>query len=139
VEALKALPESHSYVRGLVAWVGFKHVVIPYERPARVGGESKYTWRKLLSLGMSGLTDFSTWPLYLVSLAGLALAFVAALLVIYGLIGLWRGHTPSGWVSVFVALAGLAGVQLVALGVLGVYVGRIYDEVKRRPAYVVRS
>ena len=139
VDAVNALPETHRYVRGLVKWVGFREVTIPYDRPARTHGASKYTAAKLARLAVDGVTSFSTWPLYLVSLCGLGLSLLAGVLVGYGMVGLLRGHAPRGWSSVFVAVAGLAGVQLLALGIVGVYVGRIYEEVKRRPAYVVRK
>ena len=139
-DALSRLPERNRYVRGLVRWLGFRHVEVPYRRAGRYAGTTKYPYIKLLRLALEGITSFSTLPLTIVTYLGFAVSALSLLLVAYALYGrLIAGRTPEGWTSVFVAVAFLSGIQLVAIGVLGAYVGRIFNEVKGRPLYVVAS
>ena len=137
--ALNHLPERNRYVRGLIRWLGFRHVEVRYKRAERFAGETKYPYTKLVRLALDGVTAFSTFPLRLVTYIGFAVSALSVLLVAYALLGLAGGHTPAGWTSVFVAVAFLSGVQLVATGILGAYVSRIFEEVKGRPLYVVAS
>ncbi|MEB2283487.1 MAG: glycosyltransferase [Polyangiaceae bacterium UTPRO1] len=137
-DALNRLPERNRYVRGLVRWLGFRHVEVRYKRAERFAGETKYPYAKLVRLALDGVTAFSNLPLQLVTWMGFAVFGLSLLLVVYGLLGrLFGGQTPAGWTSVFVAVAFLSGVQLVALGILGAYVSRIFEEVKGRPLYVI--
>jgi dolichol-phosphate mannosyltransferase len=139
-DALNRLPERNRYVRGLVRWLGFRHVEVPYRRTGRFAGETKYPLGKLVRLGLDGITSFSTVPLRMVAYLGFTISALSIVLIAYALWGrLIEGETPAGWTSVFVALAFLSGVQLVAIGILGMYVSRIFEEVKGRPMYVLAS
>jgi glycosyltransferase involved in cell wall biosynthesis len=138
-DALNRLPERNRYVRGLIRWLGFRHAEVQYRRAARFAGETKYPYVKLVKLALDGLTGFSTLPLRLVGYLGFAVSAVSLALVVYAVLGVLGGEAPPGWASVFVAVAFLSGVQLIAIGILGAYVGRIFEEVKGRPLYVVES
>lgn len=139
VDALLALPERKRFLKGLYAWVGFEAVAVPYTPAARAHGRSHFSALRLAALAMDGLTSFTTWPLRAVSLTGMALALAA---FAYGafLTGSYfaYGHHVSGWTTIVVSLMLFAGIQLVSLGVVGEYVGRVYEEVKARPLYVVK-
>jgi dolichol-phosphate mannosyltransferase len=137
-DALNRLPERNRYVRGLIRWLGFRHTEVPYRRAGRYAGSTKYPYSKLVRLALDGITSFSTVPLRLVVYLGFAISGLSIVLIAYALWGrLVSGETPAGWTSVFVLLAFLSGVQLVAIGILGTYVSRIFEEVKARPAYIV--
>jgi len=137
-DALNRLPERNRYVRGLVRWVGFKHSEVRYRRAGRFAGQTKYPYTKLIQLALDGMTSFSAVPLQLVTYLGFAVSALSLGLVGFALIShLGGGQIPAGWTSVFVAVAFLAGIQLVAIGILGAYVTRIFDEVKGRPLYIV--
>lgn len=139
-DALNRLPERNRYVRGLIRWLGFRHVEVTYKRDKRWAGSTKYPFRKLVQLALNGVTAFSTVPLHLVAYAGFGVFALSGALVVYAVLGRFIGaSTPPGWASVFVAVTALSGIQLMALGVLGIYVGRIFDEVKGRPLYVLAS
>jgi len=139
-DALNRLPERNRYVRGLIRWLGFRHTEVRYKRAERFAGETKYPYTKLVRLALDGVTAFSTLPLRLVTYLGFAVFGLSLLLVLYALLGrIFGGQTPAGWTSVFVAVAFLSGIQLVALGILGAYVSRIFEEVKGRPLYVIAS
>lgn len=140
VNALLTLPERNRFMKGLYAWVGFEAVAIPYVPDARAHGQSHFSPVRMVRLALDGLTAFTVWPLRTVIAVGfvmalLAFAYGAYLTVAY----LLYGHDVSGWTTIVVSLMLFAGIQLVSLGVVGEYVGRIYEEVKRRPLYVVRS
>jgi polyisoprenyl-phosphate glycosyltransferase len=138
VEALKQLPERNRFVRGLVAWIGFRQVSVVYERAERFAGSSKYPLTKLLRLAFDAIISFSALPLRLAAALGLAisgLAFLAIpVVVILRLAGLYH---VSGIASIHILVLLIGGIQLVFLGVLGEYLARDYDETKRRPIYVV--
>jgi len=140
VDELRRMPERNRFVRGLRTWVGFNQTGYEYERSSRYAGESKYTFTRLLRLAFDGLVSYSFVPLRLVSNIGLlvslsALGYMAYLLVIR----LMGETTIQGWVSTVVIVLFLGGVQLLSLGIIGEYIGRIFDEVKQRPQYVVRE
>jgi dolichol-phosphate mannosyltransferase len=140
LDALNRLPEKERFVRGLRAWVGFRQTGVEYERQARAGGSSKYSLAGLARLATNGLVSFSDKPLVVVMLFGLAISAVAFL---YGgwLVArkLFWGGVVTGYASMMAALLFLSGIQLVAMGVVGVYLAKIFQEVKARPSYVVRS
>jgi len=140
VDLLNGMPERNRFVRGIRSWVGFNQVGLAYERHARHAGKPKYTFRKLLYLALDGLISFSYVPLRLISMAGLAVSIMSILIAIfYTLQKLTVGLNPPGFATIVVAVFLLAGVQLITIGVIGEYIGRIFEEVKRRPLYVVRQ
>ena len=139
-KALKALAqfgETNLFLRGLVRQLGFQNEVVFYDRAARVEGESKYTLRKMASLGVEGITSFSVRPLRLIVLFGFCVAALAFLFSLFSIIAWASGRTIPGWTSVVLPLSLLSGVHLIALGVIGEYVGKIYQETKRRPRFVI--
>ncbi len=141
VEALKRSPERHRFLRGMVSWVGYNQIGVEYDRDERRSGTTKYPLPKMLRFAIDGITSFSDVPLRFASYLGFissAVAFLYALVVIaYKLFSLHPpGYTP-GWASTIVAVLFLGGVQLISLGILGEYIGRIYDEVKGRPLYLI--
>ncbi len=138
VDAIRSMPERNRFVRGLRAWVGFRQTSIPFDRPARLAGSPKYGLRKLFGLALSGYVGFSTVPLRLAAWLGFAAAFLGFALtgwVVYTkLAGI---QSPRGWASTAALVLFMGGVQLVVLGVIGEYLGRVYDEVRERPTYLV--
>jgi len=139
VDVLARMPERNRYVRGMVAWAGFAQCAVEYERDPRYAGETKYTLRKMTRLAFDGVTSFSDRPLRLATQLGLvvmAVAFAFAAWVIVGSI-VDPGGGNRGWPSLMAVVALLGGIQLLCIGVLGEYIGRIYRETKGRPLYVV--
>ncbi|RUM51353.1 MAG: glycosyltransferase [Marinomonas sp.] len=140
VEKLNQLPERNRYMKGLFSWPGYHQVTLTFERDARFCGETKWNFFKLLGLAMDGLTSFSIRPLRLATCAG---ALTATMAFIYGAWIVFKtlayGDPVSGYPSMMVAMLALAGVQLLAVGLLGEYIGRIFIEVKQRPVYLVES
>ena len=140
VEALKTMRETHRYMRGMTSWVGFKQCAVEYDRAARHAGETKYPAWKSLKLAWDGITSFSAKPLLWMTNLGLLTALISALFA-FRIIWLklsGNGELVSGWASLSVLVLFLGGVQLAALGLLGQYIGRIFEESKKRPLYVVR-
>lgn len=139
VNALKQLPERHRFMKGLFAWVGFNTVVVPYEREPRSAGVSKFSGWRLWNLALEGITSFSTLPLRSWTYLGTAIALLA---FVYGTFIVLRtlilGVDVPGYASVLSLLLFFGGVQLIGLGVVGEYIGRIYDEAKGRPIYLVK-
>ncbi len=139
VDALLALPERNRFMKGLYAWVGFEAVAVPYVPAERAHGRSHFSPLRLISLSIDGLTAFTTWPLRAVSIVGFTLALMA---FGYGGYLTWAylvyGHDVSGWTTIVVSLMLFAGIQLISLGVVGEYVGRIFEEVKARPLFVIK-
>ncbi len=139
VDALLELPESNRFMKGLFAWVGFESEPLYYEPPPRLHGTTRFKPLRLLRFAIDGLTAFTTWPLRVMSLAGLvlsALSFSYGLIIVVSHL-LW-GDPVQGWTTLITVMLFFAGVQLIAVGVLGEYIGRIFSEVKRRPVYLVR-
>ncbi len=139
VDLLVGMPERNRFVRGIRSWVGLDQVGLAYERQARYAGEVKYTYTRLVYLALDGLISFSFLPLRAISLLGLCVSALSILLAIgYTIQKLTVGLNPPGFATTVVAIFFLAGIQLITIGVIGEYVGRIFEEVKRRPLYVVR-
>jgi glycosyltransferase involved in cell wall biosynthesis len=140
VDALLAMPERNRFLKGLYAWVGFRTVALPYTPEDRTVGVTRYGALDLIRLSLDGLTAFTKWPLRAVSLAGLLLAIPALL---YGTLLIASyflfGNDVSGWTTIVVGLMLFSGIQLFSLGVVGEYVGRIFEEVKSRPLFVVSA
>ncbi len=140
VDALGTLGERGRFLRGLRSWVGFRQVGIEYEREARYAGAPKYGVRKLVRLALSGYVGFSSMPLRLAAWLGFLAAGAGFLIALWtALTRIFNVPSPRGWASTMAAILFVGGVQLVMLGVLGEYLGRVYDEVRRRPLYIVRS
>lgn len=142
VEALKAMPEYHRFLRGMVAWIGFPTVILPYQPAERISGVSKYSVRKMFNLAMDAIFSFSLVPLYIgLSVGGLFL-FLAAVEMIYVLSFWVTGRTSTlapGWSSLMFIILIVGGMLMVLLGFIGVYVGYIFQEVKHRPVYLVKK
>jgi polyisoprenyl-phosphate glycosyltransferase len=137
---MNSIQEKNRFVRGLVSWVGFKQIAVEYERDERLAGESKYPLKKMLKLSMDGITSFSYKPLKLASYAGVTLSgvgFIYLLVVLY--LKLFTDSTITGWSSLIVIQLFFSGIILIILGMIGEYIGRIYDETKNRPLYIVRE
>lgn len=140
VDQLKALPERNRFLRGLRSWLGFKQVAVSFERPARFAGTAKYTFRQSLRLAINGVVGFSTVPLRISVYAGFLAVFFAFLVLIYAFVAYFFDvRLERGWTSIMVSILIIGGVQLILLGSIGEYIGRIYDEVKQRPNYVIRE
>ena len=140
VNALKTMREHHRFPRAMTAWVGFRQIGIPYKRAARRAGETKYPFRKMLRLAINAITGFSYFPLQLATYFGFlsaALAIVAIPIVVY--LRLSGKAELSGQATTLIAVLFLGGVQLISLGILGEYIGRLYDEAKNRPLYILRE
>jgi dolichol-phosphate mannosyltransferase len=139
VDVLNTMPERNRYIRGLRSWVGLQQTSVYFEREPRFAGEVKYTFRKSLSLAVNSLVSFSKLPLRLSTYVGLLAAVAAVLMAV--LVLYWRIVAPAspltGFASIMIAIFFLGAVQLVSIGILGEYVGRIYEEVKGRPLYVL--
>ncbi|HEX8476451.1 MAG TPA: glycosyltransferase family 2 protein [Pyrinomonadaceae bacterium] len=140
VEALLAMPERDRYLRGMVSWVGFRQTPVYYKRAPRFAGASKYPLLKMLRFATDGVISFSFTPLRLATWMGfVALAMAFGGIVYAVLLRLYTHDWVRGWASLFVAVLFMGGVQLVSLGIIGEYIGRIYGEVKQRPLYFVRE
>jgi len=140
-EALKQLPERNRYVRGLMSWVGFRQTATEFERSERFAGTTKYPLKKMLKLAMDGIMSFSFKPLKIATWLG---SFISAASFVYLITVLlqhliWPQTTQPGWASLIAAILFFNGITLLMLGIIGEYIGRIYDEVKNRPLYIVRE
>ncbi len=140
VEVLKRMRERHRFPRGMVAWVGFRQVGVPYKRAARLAGETKYPFRKMFRLALDAITGFSYFPLQIATYMGFFCAGVSALAIpVVIALRLAGSQAFHGQATTLIAVLFLGGVQLISLGIVGEYIGRLYDEVKGRPLYVVRE
>jgi glycosyltransferase involved in cell wall biosynthesis len=140
IEAFRAMPERNRFVRGMFAWLGFRQVAVPYAAPTRFAGSSKYTVRKMIRLATDGLISFSTRPLRLALDLGFVVSALSFLFGIASLITKFAGVLlVPGWLTIVLVTSFIGGIQLMVIGVVGEYVGRIYDEVKARPLYLVRD
>lgn len=137
LEALMQYPERNMFLRGIVRQLGFNEGFVYYDRTARTAGESKYPLRKMLSFSIDGITSFSTGPLKFITFAGLTMTLVAIGIIIYALYEHLIGNTIAGWTSILVSMWFIGGVITTGVGITGVYIGKIYTEVKRRPRYFV--
>jgi dolichol-phosphate mannosyltransferase len=138
VEALKRMHERHRLLRAMTAWVGFRQAAVPYRRAERAAGVSKYPLSKMLALALDGIISFSTAPLRLVTLVGLSFSLLSLAGVAYALgARLFTHNWVPGWTLIFIALLLIGGLQLVFLGIIGEYIGRIYSEAKGRPLFLV--
>jgi dolichol-phosphate mannosyltransferase len=141
VDVMKGMRERHRFLRGMSVWVGFRQTGVEYRRAARFAGETKYPLKKMLKFASDAVTSFSYFPLQMATYLGFASAGISILAIpIVIAIRLWGSHTPLlGQATTLIAVLFLGGVQLISLGVLGEYIGRLYDEAKGRPLYIVRE
>ena len=138
VECLKKMPEQDRFIRGMVSWVGFRQIGIPYTRVPRFAGESKYPLRKMIRFSLDGILSFSTKPLRIAMTLGMTSSLIALGGIAYVLyVRLFTHSWVEGWAGILCSILFLGGVQLIAIGILGEYIGRIYNESKRRPLYFV--
>jgi len=139
-EAMKSIREKNRFVRGLVSWVGFSQIAVEYVREERFAGETKYPLKKMLRFAADGIASFSYKPLKLAMHLGLAFSFAGSVCLVASVaLALFKGDPAAGWAVLFAGLFLLDGVILIAVGIMGEYVGRIYDEVKNRPLYLLRN
>jgi glycosyltransferase involved in cell wall biosynthesis len=141
VDELRGMRERFRFVRGMVSWVGFRQCKVEYERARRFAGETKYPLPKMLRFAIDGMLSFSHVPLKFASMMGFCASGVSFIFLLYGIVirVLFPEQAIAGWASVFVAILFLGGIQLICIGILGEYLGRMYDEVKRRPLYITQE
>jgi dolichol-phosphate mannosyltransferase len=139
VDVLLAMPERERFIRGMVSWIGGRQVALPYVRDARFAGVTKYPLRKMFSFALDAITSFSTTPLRLSTWLGLAAAGVAGLLLIYSLVRWLNGSTITGWSSIMCAVTAFSAIQLVCIGIIGEYLGRLVQESKKRPIFMIET
>ena len=139
VDVINSLPEHNKFLRGLFSWVGFKQKAYEYERQERFAGKTKYPLKKMLKLASDGIISFSSKPIKLVGALGILSIFISIIILIYALISyiFKLNDLSAGWTSIMVAITFFAGVQLLSLWVISEYIGRIYDEAKGRPQYII--
>ena len=139
VDAINAMPEHNKFLRGLFSWVGYNQYAFEYERKERFAGKTKYPFKKMLKLAADGIISFSTKPLKLLGSLGLFSIVISFIILVYSLLSFafkWNNIT-AGWTSIMVAITFFAGIQLVSLWMISEYIGRIYDETKGRPQYII--
>jgi hypothetical protein len=135
--ALMEFPETNLFIRGLVPVVGFPSTIVYYARGKRAAGESKYPLKKMLAFAIDGITSFSTKPIRLVFWLGIIAFFVSLIVTLYSLVRWFTGETVLGWTSMLVSIWAIGGIQLISIGVLGEYVGKIFLETKKRPRFII--
>jgi len=142
VEALRNMPEYHRFLRGMVAWVGYKSIILPYNPPPRMAGKSKYSLQKMVRLSMDAVFSFSLVPLYIGISLGILMLLLALIEMIY-VLSFWVtgniSHLAPGWSSLMFIILIVGGFLMISIGVIGVYIGYIFQEVKGRPVYLVRE
>ncbi|NCD71928.1 glycosyltransferase family 2 protein [Mucilaginibacter agri] len=136
---LNTLNENGLFMRGLIKWLGFKQYAIYYQAEARFSGKSKYTIKKMVKFAVQGITAFSVRPLYIATGIGLFFSLLAILYIPYILISYFTGHVVSGWSSILATIVFFGGVQLMVLGIIGMYLGKLFMQSKQRPNYIIRS
>ena len=141
VDTINNMPEHNKFLRGLFSWVGYKQIPFEYEREERFAGKTKYPLRKMLKLASDGIISFSTKPLKLVGLLGFISIVISILILIYALLSyfLKLNQLSAGWTSLMVAITFFAGVQLLSIWIMSEYIGRIYDETKQRPQFIINK
>ena len=139
LDALLAMPEQARFIRGMVAWIGFRQVPFAYDRNERFAGETKYPLGKMIRFALDALTGFSSAPLKLASHAGLLLSFGSVLLILYIAYAWLAGRSIQGWTSLMLIVVVLGAIQMFVLALMGEYIGRLYNEAKQRPLYIVQE
>lgn len=139
IDVVNAMPEGHRFLRGMFAWVGFNQIAVPYEREERRYGETKYPLKKMILFAWHAITSFSALPIRLVSLWGALIAIIGFFICLFALYAWMFGETVQGWTSLMGLIAMLGGSAILAIGLVGEYVGNIFEEVKHRPIYIVQK
>jgi dolichol-phosphate mannosyltransferase len=139
LDAFLAMPEQARFIRGMVAWIGFRQVPLAYNRDERFAGETKYPLKKMIKFALDALTGFSSAPLKLASHAGLLLSLGSVLIVLYILAGWLSGQSVPGWTSLMLVVVVLGAIQMFVLALMGEYLGRLYNQAKNRPLYIVQE
>ena len=139
VEVIRHMRENEPFLRGMVPWVGFKQVYVPYTAQARYSGETKYTLKKMFQLALSGVTSFSVKPLYFAVFLGFFFSMLSVLYIPYVIYSFLNGSEISGWASLIMTIVFFGGLQLIILGIIGVYIGKIFTQTKERPAYIIQE
>lgn len=139
LEALEEFKEVNLFLRGIVPLIGYKSTTVSYDRNQRYAGESKYPLKKMLAFALDGITSFSIKPIRFVTMAGIFIFIGSLLVIFYSLIRKYLGYTISGWTFLSCSIWLLGGIQLLGLGILGEYIGKIYSESKRRPRYIIEK
>lgn len=137
VDVLRKINEKEPFLRGIVPWMGFKQIYIPYVAQKRFSGQSKYTFKKMAKLAISGITSFSVKPLYFAVYLGFLFSFLSVLYVPYVILAFIRGTEISGWASLIMTIVFFGGLNLIILGIIGIYIGKIFKQTKNRPDYIV--
>ncbi|MFN9589063.1 MAG: glycosyltransferase family 2 protein [Bacteroidota bacterium] len=139
VQVFRQFNETDLFLRGLIQWMGFKRVGIEYTSRLRLSGETKYSLNKMVRFALQGITSFSTKPLYIAAYLGLFFSLCSIIFIPYTIIGYFYGHAVSGWASIIATVAFFGGLQLMILGIIGLYIGKIYMQGKNRPHYIVKE
>jgi polyisoprenyl-phosphate glycosyltransferase len=141
VNYITSLQEQSGFLRGVVAWGGYESATVYFKREKRLSGETHYTFKKMVNFALEGITSFSTKPLRIASLLGFAAATLGFLGIIYAVLGkiFLPSYWVTGWTALFVGIMFLGGVQLITIGIIGEYIGKIYKEVQQRPQYIIRE
>lgn len=139
LEGLFEFNEVNLFLRGIVPLVGYKSAKVYYERKERFAGESKYPLKKMISFALDGITSFSIKPIKLISSIGLIFVIVSGVMLLYSLISYFTGHSVSGWASLITSIWAIGGLQLLAIGIIGEYIGKVFLETKRRPRYIIEE
>jgi polyisoprenyl-phosphate glycosyltransferase len=138
VDALGTLRERHRFLRGMSRWIGFRQVAVPFARDPRFAGETKFSFRKMFTFAFDGIVSFSFAPLQLATYLGFGASLVSFGYIVYAIgLKLFTDRWVTGWASLMVAVLFIGGVQLITLGIIGEYIGRIYEEIKQRPLYLI--
>ena len=140
-EVLKKMPEQHKFLRGQIAWLGFKQTFVEYDRDVRAAGEPGYTYKKLFRLAFDGITGFSNVPLRVATIMGFVVSGISMLFILYALFGyfFFKSDMPKGWTSLMIAISFIGGVQLICIGIIGEYISRLQTDIRNRPLYIINE
>ncbi len=140
-EVLKNMPEQHKFLRGQIAWLGFKQTFVEYDRDVRAAGEPGYTYKKLFRLAFDGITGFSNVPLRIATIMGFVVSGISLILILYALSAyfFFGSGMPKGWASLMITISFIGGVQLICLGIIGEYISRLQTDIRNRPLYIVNE
>jgi dolichol-phosphate mannosyltransferase len=139
LDVLLSMPERHRFIRGMVSWIGFKQIAFPYARRTRAAGTTKYPLAKMLRFAIDAVTGFSIKPLTIANWLGLAGAVVSLGLVVYACVAWIKGGTVAGWASLLAGIGLIGSLQLLVLGIIGEYLGRLYEQSKGRPLFIIEE